>query len=515
MASTERTRRLAGAAAIVMAAYVVSRLTGLLRDVAITYRFGTGPQLDAYYAAVRVPDTIFQVVAGAAVASAFIPVYTTFLAKDAREEAWEMVSTFFTLAVVVLVPLVLVAMVAAPSLIPLIVPRFEPRYQALAVDLTRIVLFAPVFFTIGCFTTSALNAHGRFFLAALAPTCYNLGIILGALFFSRALGIRGLALGALFGSLLFCLVQLPGLRQIGLRFRPALNLKHAGVTAVGRLMAPRAVGLAVTQVNFLVALYLASGIEGGISSLNIAWMLTMLPLGVFAMAISTAVFPSLAEQSAAANHAELRQTMLNAMRFILYLTVPASVGLIVLSHPIVRLLYERGEFTAQSTAQTAGALQLYALGLFGMATTEIVTRAFYALQDTLTPVKVAGLGMIVNLALALALVHPLGENGLALATAVAGSVEGATLFTVARRRIPGLQIHDLAGSAAKSIGAALLMGAIVQIFVVAAAPLGRSLDGAFLVAGSVLIGGALYLGTTVALGSAEVSQLRRVLRRSA
>ena len=515
MVSTERTRKLAGAAAIVMAAYVASRMTGLLRDVAITYRFGTGPQLDAYYAAVRVPDTIFQVVAGAAVASAFIPVYTTYLAKDAREEAWEMVSTFFTLTVVVLVPLVLIAMIAAPWLMALMVPQFEPRYQALAASLTRIVLFAPVFFTIGCFTTSALNAHGKFFLAALAPTCYNLGIILGALLFSRALGIHGLAFGALLGSLLFCLVQLPGIRQIGLKFRPVLNLKHQGVRAVGRLMGPRAVGLAVTQVNFLVALYLASGIQGGISSLNIAWMLTMLPLGIFAMAISTAVFPSLAEQSASANHAELRRTMLNAMRFILYLTVPASVGLIVLSHPIVRLLYERGEFTAQSTIQTAGALQLYALGLFGMATTEIVTRAFYALHDTLTPVKVAALGMVVNLALALVLVQPLGENGLALATAVAGTVEGATLFTVARRRIAGIQFHDLAGSALKSIGAALLMGVIVQLFVVEASPLGRPLGGAFLVAASVLIGSATYLAATVALGSDEVIQLRRVLRRQA
>ncbi len=515
MVTTERSRRLAGAAAIVMTAYVASRVTGLLRDVAITYHFGTGPQLDAYYAAVRVPDTIFQVVAGAAVASAFIPVYSTYLAKDARDEAWEMVSTFFTLTVVVLVPIILIAMVAAPWLMPVIVPRFEPQYQALAADLTRIVLFAPVFFTIGCFSTSALNAHGKFFLAALAPTCYNIGIILGALLFSRSLGIHGLALGALLGSALFCLVQIPGLRQIGLKFRPVLNLKHTGVRAVGRLMGPRAIGLAVTQVNFLIALYLASGIEGGISSLNIAWMLTMLPLGIFAMAISTAVFPSLAEQSASANHAQLCRTMVSAMRFILYLTIPASIGLIVLSHPIVRLLYERGEFTAQSTAQTAGALQVYALGLFGMATTEIVTRAFYALHDTITPVKVASLGMIVNLALALALVHPLGENGLALATAVAGTVEGATLFTVARRRIPGIEMSGLVGSALKCAAAALLMGAFVEIFMLEASPLGRTLDGVLLVVGSMLIGGATYLGATVALGSDEISQLRRVLRRSA
>ena len=515
MISTERTRKIAGAAAIVMAAYVSSRLTGLLRDVAIGYRFGTGPQLDAYNAAITVPDLVFQVVAGAAVASAFIPVYTTYLARDAQDEGWEMLSIFFTLSVVVLLPLIVVMMVIAPLVMRVLVPDFKPEYQMLAANLARIVLLAPIFFTLGCFTTSVLNAHKRFFLAALAPTCYNLGIIVGAVVLSRHFGIYGLALGALLGSMLFLLVQVPGLRQIRMVFHPGLNLRHEGVRSVGRLMGPRAIGLAVSQINFLVAVFLASGISGGISSLKYAWQLTLLPLGIFAMAISTAVFPSLAEQSATKNHDELRRTMLNAMRFILYLTIPASIGLIVLSHPVVHLLYERGQFTAQSTTITADALRLYALGLFGMATTEIVTRAFYALHDTLTPVKVAALAMVVNLALALILVRTMGENGLALATATASTVEASVLFAVAQRRIPGLQINELASSALKSLAAAVLMGVTIVAFSTAAAPLERPFGGALLVIGAILIGAAVYVGTTLALRSDEVGQLRRLFRLAA
>jgi len=310
-------------------------------------------------------------------------------------------------------------------------------------------------------------------------------------------------------------VQLPGLRQIGMVFRPRLSPRHPGVVAVARLMGPRAIGLAVSQINFLVTIYLASGIGGGISSLRYAWQLTLLPLGIFAMAISTAVFPSLAEQSATASYDELRRTLLNAMRFILYLTIPASIGLIVLGYPIVRLLYERGQFTAESTAITSGALRLYALGLFGMATTEIVTRAFYALHDTITPVKVAALAMIVNLGLALLLVRPLGENGLALATAVASTVEAIVLFVSARQRIPGLHTRELAGSALKSMVAAGLMAAVVVAFDLIAAPLGRPLGGALLLGSSIALGSVVYLAATLVLRSDEVGQLRRLAQLGA
>jgi putative peptidoglycan lipid II flippase len=504
-------RRLAGAAAIVMAAYVSSRLSGLLREIAISYRFGTGRELDAYLAANRVPDLVFQIVAGAAVASAFIPVYSSYLARNDREGAAAMVDTLFTLAIVGLLPVIAVIVLLAPTIMSLLVPNFPPEYQVLAANLARIVLLAPIFFTIGCFCTSVLNAHGRFLLAALAPTCYNLGIIVGALIFSRWLGIYGLALGALTGSVFFLLVQLPGLRLLGVSYRPRLLLSHRGVRGVARLMGPRALGLAVTQVNFVVTLYLASGIAGGVAALNYAWILTMLPLGVFAMAISTAVFPSLAAQGAVENHYELRRMVQDALRFILFLTIPAIVGLIVLSPSIVRLIYQRGEFTAQSTATTADALRFYALGLLGMASVEIVTRAFYALHDTATPVKVAALGMAVNLTLGIVLVRVMGINGLALATAAASTVEAIALCAVGQRRISGPAPSSLGVSALKSLTAAAVMAFALWLFGMSIEPLLGAAAPAVAVGSAILLGGSVYLIATVALRSPETHQLRRMM----
>jgi putative peptidoglycan lipid II flippase len=506
-------RRIAAAAAIVMAAYVSSRLSGLLRDIAVSYRFGTGRELDAYLAANRVPDLVFQIVAGAAVASAFIPVYSSYLAREDRAGAAEMVDNLFTISVVGLLPIVLVVMLLAPWIMRLMVPGYPPEYQQLAANLSRIVLFAPIFFTVGCFCTSVLNAHGRFLLAALAPTSYNLGIIAGAVVFSRWLGIYGLAVGALVGSILFLLVQLPGLRFVGVGFRPRLNLAHAGVRGVGKLMGPRAVGLAVTQINFVVTLYLASGIAGGVAALNYAWILTMLPLGVFAMAISTAVFPSLAAQGASENHDELRDTLQHALQFILFLTIPASVGLIALSPEIVRVIFQRGEFTAVSTAMTADALRFYALGLLGMASVEIVTRAFYALRDTATPVKIAALGMLLNLTFGLILVRLMGLSGLALATAAASTIEAIVLFAVGERRLTGLSPKSLVGPALKNVGAAVAMGLVIVGFNQTMAPWLATVGSLIAVTIAICLGGAVYLTLTVAFGSPEVGQLRRLLQR--
>jgi len=518
---------LAGAAAIMMAAFVASRATGLLRDVAVSYQFGTGHEMAAYLAAIRIPDFIFQVTAGGAVASAFIPVFTGYLARDELSDGWRMVSTLYNLSIVVLSPLIVLAIVFAPEIMRLQVPEFAPEYQKLAGQLARILLISPLFFTLGCFTTGVLNSHQRFFLASLAPTSYNVGIIVGALVFAPYFGhrgghfepdlaIRGLALGATLGSLLFLLVQLPGLGQVGMRYRPVLDLRHVGVREVGRLMVPRAIGLAVVQVNFVVATYLASGIPGGIPALNWAWLLTMLPLGVFGMAISSAVFPSLATLTARSELEEMRRTVSLALRFILYLTIPATVGLVILGELIVSVLFERGAFSAASTAMVTHALRFYAPGLIAMATVEIVTRVFYAFHDTRTPVAIAVVAMAANVVLALSLVGTLSYGGLALATSLSSVLEATALVALVQRQLPGLLDRAVLVSLARSGLAALLMGAAVLGFSAAlAAPL---TSGAFVVralalVGAVGVGGAVYLAASLLLHSEEARQLRRALAR--
>jgi putative peptidoglycan lipid II flippase len=496
-------RDLVGAASIMMGAFVLSRATGLLRTVVVSAAFGTGPEMDAYVAAIFLPDLIFQIVAGGAVASAFIPVLSSYLAKEDAEGAWRLVSSLFSLALVLLLPICLLLGVFAPQVLGVLVSGYTPEQVRLAASLTRILLGSPIFFALGTLTTSVLNAHQRFLLAALAPTTYNLGIILGAALLARPLGIYGLAVGAATGALGFLLIQLPGLVRCGLVFRPRLGLDDPGVRQVARLVGPRTVGLAVAQVNFGAIIALASPIPGAVTALNYAWTLMMLPLGVFAMAISTAVFPTLAEQTARDQLDEMRSTLSATLRVILYLTIPASIGLMVLAEPIVRLLLERGQFGPASTALTVYALRFYALGLIGQAAVEIVTRAFYALHDTRTPVIVAVIAMVANLSLALLLRPSLGHGGLALALATASGVEAALLLVVARRRLGGIDDARLAASTIRSLAGA---GALALVL----APVVRALQ--FVLGQTTLADRLVFVGVAVALGTIVYASATIMLR---
>lgn len=509
-------RDLIGAATIVMAAFLASRVSGLLRTIAVSYRFGTGPELDAYVAAMRIPDFLFQVVAGGAVASAFIPVLAGYLARDDQAGAWRVVSGLLTLAIAVMAPLSALIAVLAPEVMRVVAPDFGDEQRLLAASLARIVLVSPTLFALGTLIASVLNAHQRFLLAALAPTLYNLGIIAGAIGLARPLGIRGLALGAALGAAAYLAIQLPGLPRLGFRYRPTLGLSDPGIRQVGALMAPRTLGLAVAQVNFVVIVALASAIPGAITALDYAWTLMMLPLGIFAMAISTAVFPTLADQTARDRVDEMVRTLTSTLRVILYLTIPASVGLALLAGPIVRLLLERGQFDAASTALTVGALRFYAVGLLGQAAVEIVTRAFYALQDTRTPVAVAAATMLLNLTLGLLLRPLLGHGGLALALSLASLAEAIALIVLARRRLGTLHEGQVVRSAARSaIGAAGLAAVVVPLAQALApmvdngGPIGRLLA----VGLEVGVGAAAYVAVTVLLRAEEPARVFALLRR--
>ncbi len=521
--------RLALAAAIMMAAYGASRLTGLVRDIVISYQFGTSRAYEAYLAGNRIPDLVFQIVAGGAVASAFIPVYTSYLARREEDEGWRLVSSLFNIGLLVLVPLVAVLMILSPQLMQIIAPGFDAETSALAANLARIMLISPVFFTLGCFATSVLNSHQRFLLASMAPASYNVGIILGALFLARPLAQMGqppfglapysLAIGAAAGSALFLLVQVPGLMQVRMIYRPILDLGHLGVREVGRLMLPRTLGLGVAQVNFVVTLILASGMEERYAALYYAWLLTNLPLGIFAMAISTAVFPTLATQSALDQIAELKRTLTASLRLILYLTIPASIGLIVLRYRVIQLLFERGEFTAQSTEWTAVALQFYAAALFAHAATEIVTRAFYALHDTRTPVLVAAGTMVVNVVLAVTLVGFLSHGGLALATSLAATLEALTILYLARRRLGSLGEWPLLLSVGRTIVAAILMGFVVWYVAgyleayLGAMPIPRTAERVAFILTAIIVGCGAYLLFSLLLRSDEGMRVRDVIWR--
>jgi putative peptidoglycan lipid II flippase len=504
-------RQIARAAGLVMVLFVFSRLLGLLREMIVGAQFGTSADLDAYLAAFRLPDLLFQLVAGGALGSAFIPTFTAYLARDDREGAWRLASAVTNLLLLIMSVVAALAAALAPWLVrEVIAPGFDPAQQALTVRLMRLMLVTPAIFGVSGLVMGALNAHQHFLLPAAAPMLYNLAIIGGALWLAPRLGVTGLAVGVVAGAVLHLLVQAPGLVRFGAGYRPVLTLRDAGVREVGRLMGPRVLGLAAVQVNFLVNTVLASGLAGGsLSALNFAWLMMLLPQGVFAQAVATAAFPTFSALAARGETDEMRSTLAATLRAILFLSAPAAVGLLVLRLPLIQLLFQRGAFEAGSTEAVAWALQFYALGLPAHAGVEVVARAFYALHDTRTPVAISVAAMGLNVVLSLVLIGPLAHGGLALANTVATTLEMLGMVLLVRRRLGGLEGRRLAHASGRAALAAALMGGVLWL------SLGLS-EGAGVVlraGGGILLGATVYLGASLAMGAGEIRAVGRWIRR--
>ncbi|HWO72399.1 MAG TPA: murein biosynthesis integral membrane protein MurJ, partial [Dehalococcoidia bacterium] len=430
------------AALIVAAGFLGSRLLGLVRNVAIAHAFGTDPELDAFWVAIRLPDLAFQLISGATLASAFMPTFARVREERGAQEGWRLASSVLNLVLLATLALAAAIFVFAPRIVPLLAPGLGedigrgPELQGLAVDLTRIMLASSVLFAVSGMCMGILNAQRRFLTPALAPMLYNFSLIVAALISDD---VHVLAAGVVVGAALHLAVQVPDLRQTGMTYRAVASWKDAAVRQVASLMAPRVFGLAATQVNFyVIAIFFASNLgAGAISTVSFAWLIVMTPIGVIGMAISTAAFPTLAEQ-AARNDARLVETLRSALRLILFLSLPAGIGLALLAKPVVVVLLQRGAFDAESSAMTAAALQLYAPALFAHCGIEILSRGYYSLADTRTPVMFAVASMLLNLALAAALVGPLEVRGLALALSLATAAEFLALLFLLDRRLPRL-----------------------------------------------------------------------------
>jgi putative peptidoglycan lipid II flippase len=277
---------------------------------------------------------------------------------------------------------------------------FSPAQQALTTELMRWMLISTVIFGLSGVVMGILNAHQHFLLPAVAPIIYNLALILGAWFLGPIWGVRGLVIGVVLGAAAHLLVQIPGLIQVQMDYRPVLAFHDACLHEVGQLMGPRVLGLAAVQLNFVVTTILASSLPtGSLTALNYGWIIMLLPQGIIAQSVATALFPTLAALVARGEQAQMRHIFIATLRNLLFLTLPASVGLILLREPLVSLLLERGNFGIDSTRATAWALGFFALGLVGHAIVEIAARAFYALKNTKTPLGIGVLAMILNIIL--------------------------------------------------------------------------------------------------------------------
>jgi putative peptidoglycan lipid II flippase len=438
------TRSLARAGIIVTLAFGISRILGYLRYVVIAAAVPSPGQLDAFFAAFRIPDFLFQLVAAGALSSAMIPVVAGLFATDATARAWRVVSTVTTLVLSALAVLALLVLVFAPVLVPIITPGFDPAQLELTIQLTRVMVLAPLFLAAGAVATSVLNARNRFGAAALAPIVYNLGIILGALLFVPAFGVVGLAAGVVLGSIGHLLVQVPVLRRIGARIRPLVDLQDADARRTLVLMAPRALGLGAVQVVFLVMTSLASTLTtGAIAAFTFAFAVLQIPIGVIGVPLGVVLLPSLSREAAIGDAEAYRRLLVRALRLLAFVMVPiAAIGFVV-SGDVTRLLFDYGSADQALLETTSVALQAFLLGVTAHALIAVLARAFYARQDTLTPVLAALVAVAIDIAAAVVLVGPLGVVGLAAAIAIGAWVETLILAAILGRRVEGLRLGSV------------------------------------------------------------------------
>jgi putative peptidoglycan lipid II flippase len=454
---------LARAGLIVSGAYLVARVLGYIRVAVIASTLGNGPEGDAFLTAFRIPDLIFQLVAAGTVAAALVPMVAGELGTGRAGRAWRLVSTIASLMTVGLVVLGVGAWLAAPALVPIIAPGFAGEQLQRTIELTRLMLLAPMFLALGAVATSALNAHNRFAAAAVAPIVYDLAIIGAALILTPAFGVTGLAIGVVAGSLGHLLVQLPALSRAGFRFTPNLDTKDPEVRQALRLMGPRAVALGAGQITFLVATALATGLDtGSVVAYTFAFTVFSIPLSVIGVPLGIVALPTLSRDLARGAVDEFNALMGRALRLILFLILPLVALGMALRVPAITLLFEHGKFSGEGVALVASTLLILLLALPGEGLNTILVRAFYANRDTRTPAIAAVLAVALNVAIAVVAVAILGCGlaGIAAGIAIGSTIEATVLALLLRREIPAFDPGPIVSAGAPIAAASVVAGLV-------------------------------------------------------
>ncbi len=492
----------AKSAGIVSIAVMFSRVLGLVREMIFAKYFGAGFLYDAFLVGFRIPNLLRDLFAEGALSAAFVKVFTDYQLKNSEKEAWRLASLIFNGLAVVLSIVCLLGIFLSPFIVKIITYNYtgNPNYYypaekaALATTLMQIMFPFILLVALAALAMGVLNTKGRFGIPASASTAFNIAsIIFGlALAFYLSGGvwersddkniipsdaaqwaIIGMAIGTLIGGAFQFLIQVPSLLKIGFRFSPALSFKDEGVRRVMRLMAPALIGTSAVQIKVLVDTIVVSGIDGGVSWLSYAFRLMQFPIGVFGVAIGTAAIPTLSRLVAENNFDKFRSTLSDAVKLVFLLTIPSACGLIVLGEPIVRLLYERGQFDGFDTNMTAWALAAYSVGLVGYAAIKIISPSFYALDDAKTPMYVSLASIIVHVAVSFGMMKLLstvgvtaerpngfGHIGVALATSTVALVNFFALTFLMRRRIESINGGEILSAFFKITIASAILSAV-------------------------------------------------------
>ncbi len=512
--------RVAKAAGVVGAATLASRVMGYARDMVMSWAFGTGLAADAFYVAYRIPNLLRELLAEGSMSAAFIPVFTETLSKGSKEEARRLADALLARLILILAIVTTLGIVFAPFLVKAIAWGFrvEPDKYMLTVRLTRIMFPYLFFIGLAALAMGMLNSLRSFLAPAASPVMYNVVTIIAVLLSMQLLEspIEGVAVGVALGGLSQLLIQVPGLKRQGMVPAPRFSPSHPGVAKIGMLALPVFLSSAVTQLNIFISTILASFLAtGSIAYLYYGMRFIHFPLGVFGVALATAVLPTLSTHAAKGEHAEFRETLSLGLRLVFFITFPAMAGLIALRVPIVNLLLEHGEFDRISTLGTAAAILYYSVGLWAFAGVRIMAQAFYSLQDTKTPVKVAAGAVIVNLLLSMILMGPLAHGGLALANSIAAMMNLGLLTVMLRRKIGRIDGRRILRSLLKILPASALMGLICWRAGIDPAweSAGRLWYKAGLLTGTIVASSAFYFILMWLFRSEEFIFLRNIISR--
>ncbi len=544
--------RIGRATFVLTMAFIASRFLGLLRTSMFAFVFGTSATSDAYLQAFLIPDLIFNIVAGGALSSAFIPVFTNYMvgAKD-EKGAWHIASSALNLAIAIMIVLALIAIIFARALVPIYNPGVHSAAELdLIASLTRIMLLQSIALGSGVIVTAVLNARQDFRLPAIGTVLYNVGLIIGlipGLYLAfrgqrnDTLAVYAATWGVVIGALLQIGVQIPGLRKVGMRYDyKSFDWRNPGVIQIGRQMVPRILNAAMLYlstfvdrglIQLLAVVVVFGGINGLITQYYQALQLVLLPLGIFGMAVSTAAFPTLAENVAKGRIDRVRNTIMETLRSILFMSLPSSMGLIVLGFPIIQVLLQHGRFSLSMAESTAVPLAFFAVGLAGLAAVEILTRSFYALRDSKTPVIISVGQFVFKIALSLVIIDVAvwgaqwGMGALAFSTSVAGLLEAAVLYWLLHLRV-GLPLREIGVFIGRVLIATLAMGLALLIlrFVLDHIPfldttrtptlgLAGTLAALFKLALELFVGIFVYIRSSRLLGIEELGPVKRVLER--
>lgn len=449
---------------------LASRILGFVRDMMLAWTFGSGLYTDAFIAAFRLPNLMRRLLAEGSLVLSFVPVFTETLEKQGRDEAFRLADSSFRVLTLILSVLTVVGILFASVILMAIAPGFmdDPEKMALAVTLTRVLFPYVLFICLVALCMGILNALGHFSAPALAPVVLNVTMIAALWAGVRYCGDDGarillLAWSVIGGGFLQLALQMPFLWKKGFRFRRDTPFIHPKVRQIGRLMLPSIVGAGVYQVNVVSGTILASFLlEGSISWLYYADRVFQFPLGIFAISMGTAVLPSLSRQAASGDTEGVKATFSQGMRFVFFITLPATAGLIALAHPIVSVLFQRGEFGAHDLEMTATALVYFSAGLCPVSAVRVAAPVFYARKDAATPVRIAVFSIVLNILFSIALMGPLKHGGLALATSLASAVNLVLLVVMIRKALGRLGGSSLLLSMVRNLFCSLIMGFCVH-----------------------------------------------------